>query len=78
MCLKVEFEFGTLVKKQSNKMTNSEGSALHRGEWLRVRSSNAREEGLRCKPIWRRMDQRMEESDAEDMSTLRNSLRVRD
>ncbi|CAA7046328.1 unnamed protein product [Microthlaspi erraticum] len=42
---------GTLVKKQCNKMTNSEGSVLHRGEWLRVNQAMQGKEGLRCKPI---------------------------
>ncbi|CAA7038262.1 unnamed protein product [Microthlaspi erraticum] len=44
---------GTLVKKQCNKMTNSEGSRASQGEWLRVNQAMQGKEGLRCKPIWR-------------------------
>ncbi|CAA7030090.1 unnamed protein product [Microthlaspi erraticum] len=51
---------GTLVKKQV-KMTNSEGSRASQRRMVEGESSNAREKGLRCKPIWKRMDQRMED-----------------
>ncbi|CAA7034310.1 unnamed protein product [Microthlaspi erraticum] len=49
-----QLDRGTLVKKQCNKMTNSEGSALHRGEWLRVNQA-MQEERLKMQADLERM-----------------------
>ncbi|CAA7044970.1 unnamed protein product [Microthlaspi erraticum] len=52
-------------------MTNSEGSRASQRRMVEGESSNARERRLKMQADLERMDQRMEESDAEDMSTLR-------
>ncbi|CAA7049249.1 unnamed protein product [Microthlaspi erraticum] len=57
-------------------MTNSEGSRASQRRMVEGESSNARERRLKMQADLEAMTQRMEESDAEDMYTLRKSLRV--
>ncbi|CAA7033517.1 unnamed protein product [Microthlaspi erraticum] len=58
-------ELGTLVKKQSNKMTNSEGSRASQGEWLRVNQA-MQEARLKMQADLEKDGSEMEESDAEE------------
>ncbi|CAA7045009.1 unnamed protein product [Microthlaspi erraticum] len=57
-------------------MTNSEGSRASQRRMVEGESSNARERRLKMQADLKRMDQRMEESDAEDIESEQGEFEI--
>ncbi|CAA7059682.1 unnamed protein product [Microthlaspi erraticum] len=66
-----QLDQGTLVKKQCNKMTNSEGSRASQRRMVEGESSNARERRLKMQADLERMIRGWKSLMQRDMSTLR-------